>query len=403
MPQQKRWITTALALVLAGALSSCGSGGSGGSNGSANADSSGGSANAAADSASASAQSARVTHAIDDVPLPVPAPAPVVEPPPPPAFLTVQTRSVSDQVIREYVQYDSGGLRIVGQVCRPDSADDRYPILMYQHAGFSGLRADWDGNGLCQYFASRGYAVFMSSFRGEDGSDGVVEYCGGEVDDSIRMLQIARVQPYVQPQRAALLGISHGGCISLQMLARGVDVQVVVNVVGPTDWAQLYDIAAARVAASAAAGDEAAFLATATATVGTPVSNLAAFAMRSPMYSLDKLRDWPGAMLVVHGAQDEVVPPIQSCNLVRGMGGFIHSHLNWRYIPRWYEKTTTQHPAECGHPEMHWESGAHPGKNNWQGQRHFTFYDRMGHSDGFQIAWALDDAEDFIRTKFPGH
>ena len=383
MRPRNRPLSSALAaligLVFLGLLQACGSGGS--------ADYSGG----------------PVASGIDAT-VKAPITAPLLAPalPPSPAFSAVQTIATKDKVVRERVQYQSGALRINGLVCRPDS-DGTYPILMYLHAGFGGLKGDWDGNGLCQYFATRGYAVFMPAFRGEDGSDGQIEYCGGEVDDAVQMLAIARTQPYVQAQRAALLGVSHGACIGLQMLSRGVDVQVVVDLVGPTDWISLYDIAAARVASGNAAADEINFLAIATATAGTPSSNPAAFITRSPLYSIDKIKNWPGAMLVVHGGQDNVVPPLQSCSFVRGMGGFINSHLNWRYIPRWYEKTTTQHPNECGHPVMPWESGAHPGKNNWQGQRHFTFYDRMGHSDGFQIVWAIDDAEDFIRTKFPGH
>jgi alpha/beta superfamily hydrolase len=321
----------------------------------------------------------------------------------PPTFSVVQPLARSNGVIRERVWYWSDGLHVSGQVCRPDSDHDTYPILMYQHAGFGGLRADWDGLGFCRYMADRGYAVFMSSYRGEDGSEGTVEYCKGEVDDSIRLLEIARAQPYVQPGRVGLLGISHGGCISLEMIARGVDAQVVVDVVGPTDWAHLFLIAAARVQRGDASADEAEFVAAAVAAVGTPYANPLAYRVRSPLAAVDVLRWYPGAMLVLHGAEDTVVPAFMSCELVYAMGGFTNSHLDWRYIPRWSESTSTRHPAECGDPVMEWAGGAHPGKNNWQGQRHFVFYDRMGHGTGYQMAWALDDMENFIRTKFPGH
>ena len=390
MRRKNRRVSVALVALLTVLLQACGSGGSS-NNGT---------------GASDSSQSAVATKAPDgssDVTPATPVPAAVPTPPSPPAFVSVQTLAVRGEVVHERVQYMSGTLRINGLVCRPNNNDDVYPILMYQHAGFGGLRADWDGDGLCNHFAARGYAVFMSSFRGEDGSDGQVETCLGEVDDSIRLLEIARTQRYVKPQRAALLGVSHGGCISLQMLARGVDVQVVVDLAGPTEWSSLYDIAAYRTTLGDASSYQAEFLANANATLGSPTTNPAAYIARSPYYAIDNMKDWPGALLVVHGGKDEVVPPFQSCAFVRNMGGFVNSHLNWRYIPRWYEKTTTQHPSECGHPEMHWESGAHPGKNNWQAQRHFVFYDRMAHSDGFQLIWALDDAEDFIRTKFPGH
>jgi dipeptidyl aminopeptidase/acylaminoacyl peptidase len=295
----------------------------------------------------------------------------------------------------------SQGLLISGLICRPNE-DGRFPILMYQHAGFNGFGADLSGDGLCQYMSDRGYAVFMSSYRGEDTAQGIVEYCAGEVDDALQLLTIARRQAYVAADLIALLGFSHGGCISLQMIARGVPAQVVVDVFGPTEWSMLYDFASVRVTQPGAYADLSKFLADATATVGTPRNNPAAYRARSPLYSAVALSNYTGAILVVHGARDEVVPPKQSCDLVRAIGGFRHSHMNFRYVPRLSERTVTSHPNECGSPDMQWADGAHPGKKDWQGERHFVFYDEMSHTSGFQLPYAIDDAENFIRTKLPG-
>ncbi len=44
----------------------------------------------------------------------------------------------------------------------------------------------------------------------------------------------------------------------------------------------------------------------------------------------------------------------------------------------------------------------HPGEQNWQGQRHFVFYDEMSHIGGIQLPYSIDDAENFIRTKLLG-
>lgn len=304
-------------------------------------------------------------------------------------------------MLRERVSYRSGGLLINGLVCRPNDGG-RYPILMYQHAGFGGLRSDWDGNGLCHYMADRGYAVFMSSYRGEDNSEGVIEVCGGEVDDSIRLLEIARAQAYVVPDLVALLGISHGGCISWQMIVRGVLPQVIVDVVGPKEWGSLYNYAASNAASGGLDADMAQFLALADANVGTPQTNPGGYAMRSPSAFANVLAGYPGAALVVHGARDDVVPAVQSCDFVRLVGGFTLSHMNRRYVPRIYERTTTAHPPACGPIEMPWVDAYHPGRNDWQGNRHFVIYDEMSHSTGLQLPYAIDDAENFIRTRLPG-
>jgi fermentation-respiration switch protein FrsA (DUF1100 family) len=250
--------------------------------------------------------------------------------------------------------------------------------------------------------ADRGYAVFMSSYRGEDGSQGRIEYCGGEVDDSVQLLAVARTQPYVSPDEIALLGLSHGGCISLQMIARGVAAKVVADVFGPTEWSMLYEFGLTRSAQPGADPEVTQFISQAAATIGTPATNAAAYRARSPLYFATALSSFGGSILVVHGARDEVVPPKQSCDLVRGIGGFRNSHLSARYVPGVSERTVTSHPNECGAPDMPWSDGEHPGKQNWQGTRHFTFYDEMSHVGGFQLPYAIDDAENFIRTKLPG-
>ncbi len=316
-------------------------------------------------------------------------------------FTKVEELQRTASTVRERVSYTSSGLNISGIICRPNDAG-RFPILMYQHGGFSGVGGDASGDGLCQYMSDRGYAVFMSSYRGEDGSSGRVEYCAVEVDDRLQLLAIARAQPYVSADEIALLGLSHGGCISLQMIARGVPAKVVVDVFGPTEWAELYDFAQVRAAQPGADPEIAQFAANAAAVIGTPQSSAPAYRARSPLYSAAALGAWDGAILVVHGARDEVVPPKQSCDLVRAMGGFRHSHLSARYVPGLSERTVTSRPKECGAPDMAWADDDHPGKKNWTGQRHFTFYDEMSHIDGVQLPYAIDDAENFIRTKLPG-
>jgi alpha/beta superfamily hydrolase len=318
-----------------------------------------------------------------------------------PAFVQVEDLQRTAKTIREKVSYLSSGLQVNGLVCRPNELG-RFPILMYQHGGFSGVGGDASGDGLCQYMADRGYAVFMSSYRGEDGSQGRIEYCGGEVDDSLQLLAIARTQAYVSADEIAVLGLSHGACISLQMVARGVPATVVVDVFGPTEWSVLYEYSQARALQPGADPELTQFISNAATNIGTPANNPDAYRSRSPLYSASALSNFNGSILVVHGARDEVVPPKQSCDLVRAIGGFRNSHLSARYVPGLSERTVTSHPNECGAPDMPWVDAEHPGKQNWQGQRHFVFYDEMSHIGGIQLPYSIDDAENFIRTKLPG-
>ncbi|HEX4419121.1 MAG TPA: CocE/NonD family hydrolase [Kofleriaceae bacterium] len=122
-----------------------------------------------------------------------------------PGFIEVVPIATHDAYVAEGVAYFPGSLIVVGQICRPAAAG-RYPIILFNHGGFDGLGAEWDG-ALCAA-AGNGYVIAMSSYRGEDGSQGSVEICDGEVDDSLQLLALVDAQPYADPSHAGMIGRS---------------------------------------------------------------------------------------------------------------------------------------------------------------------------------------------------
>ena len=163
---------------------------------------------------------------------------PTEKSPPKPEWLSAKTTTELAGVVIEKVTYKSGDLTIVGQVCRP-AGEGPHPVLLSNHGGFGGL-PDWDDpNGFCALTAKAGWVVAESSYRGEDGSGGRVEVCLGEVDDVLAMLDVVRAQSYADQQRVAMLGVSHGGCITSRAVERGADVDLAIVIAGPTDWNSL--------------------------------------------------------------------------------------------------------------------------------------------------------------------
>ncbi|HET8647505.1 MAG TPA: prolyl oligopeptidase family serine peptidase, partial [Vicinamibacteria bacterium] len=147
-------------------------------------------------------------------------------------WLTTATTFEDNLVRIERVTYrSSGGLRIEGQVCR-STVLGRRPVLVVNHGGFEGLGGEWNG-GLCKTIAQAGYVVIESSYRGEDGSEGRVEFCLGEVDDVLAMLDVALQQPYADRRRVVMWGGSHGGCVTTRAFQRGAPVHAAVDVFGP--------------------------------------------------------------------------------------------------------------------------------------------------------------------------
>jgi dienelactone hydrolase len=241
-----------------------------------------------------------------------------------PDWLSVKTTLERTDIIMERVTYRSGDLTILGQVCRP-ATPGPHPVLMFNHGGFGGL-ADWgDPNGFCARAAKLGWALAESSYRGEDGSGGDVEVCLGEVDDVLAMLDVMRKQSYADPDRTAMMGLSHGGCITSRAVERGADLDAAVDIAGPTDW----DTLTRAVKAAARRPTTKPALKQIYRTIGVQVEKAVGgtpdqfperYAERSP--DPEKIARWDKPYLIMHGAADTIVPLQQSCSFASKAGDF---------------------------------------------------------------------------------
>lgn len=291
----------------------------------------------------------------------------------PTGWASVETTSKSSDVLIQKVTYRSGDLDVVGQVCRP-AARGRHPVIIWNHGGFGGL-ADWnDMEGQCARAARSGWVYAESSYRGEDESDGEVEVCLGEVDDVLALLEIVRDRAYADASRVAMGGISHGGCITAMAVARDAPVQVAVDIAGPTDWAELWKHLSRSASTSTDPQPKATFggLAAriARATGGTPAEKPAEYAMRSPLNHAAKISDWGNSFLLMHGADDTVVPVGQSCRLaeaIEGAKGFGVDHGG---------QQTREAPPGCG--GLDWMTTGIPGPSYSEGPYLFV-YQGMDH------------------------
>lgn len=294
-------------------------------------------------------------------------------------WLTVEQTFRDNVVLIERVSYRSAnGLRVNGQVCRT-TIPGRRPVVVVNHGGFAGLGGEWNG-GLCKTLAQAGAVVVESSYRGEDGSEGSVEFCLGEVDDVLAMLQVALAQSYADRERVSMLGLSHGGCITLRALQRGAPVQTAADVFGPTEAVSLVQFWQARIAAgdpnSTAYRDL--LQQVQTATGGPPQSVPAAYATRSPVSFVSELNAWPGTLLIAHGTDDPLVPLSQSCLLASRMSD----------VRAWYRDATRPlagPPPGCNASGITWRTEALPAPG-WPDRRYFMVYRGAGHDLGSATA-----------------
>jgi dipeptidyl aminopeptidase/acylaminoacyl peptidase len=283
----------------------------------------------------------------------------------------VTTKDLADVVI-ERVTYKSGDLTIVGQVCRPASRG-RHPVLISNHGGFGGLR-DWDEpNGPCATAAKEGWVVAESSYRGEDGSGGRVEVCLGEVDDVLAMLDVVRRQVYADPQRVAMIGLSHGGCITAKAVERGADVDVAVDIAGPTDWNTLMP-AMKRSATNPSTSPALRSIhqrlvdTIEDAVGGTSDQYPQRYADRSP--DAEEIARSNTPFLLVHGGADTIVPVQQSCALADKIGDVEAYRLNAS------GEVASRPPAAC--EALTWNGPPSP-VGTFNGDRYLLTYDGVDH------------------------
>jgi len=123
----------------------------------------------------------------------------------------------TDSLIQSEVSYPSGELTVRGFLFVPPG-EGAGPAVVFNHGGVSGVSEDMKRRS--RDLARLGYVVLAPTYRGEGGSDGVVEVAAGEVDDVLAGAQILARHPRVDPRRIAIAGSSHGALISVLAVAR---------------------------------------------------------------------------------------------------------------------------------------------------------------------------------------
>jgi acetyl esterase/lipase len=297
-------------------------------------------------------------------------------------------------VLTEAVTYRSEGLLIEGQVCRPQG-NGPYPVVVYNHGGFSGLGIDpMVGN--CVDSARAGYVWIGSSYRGEDGSEGEIEVCLGEVTDVLTMIGVALAQSYADPDRVFMWGGSHGGCITTRALQRGAPVHAAVDVFGPADMATNYQF---WVDGIESGSDSSAFYQELIDTLDTAVGGPPAdypdeYHARSPRFFTDDLpADVP--FLITQGVVDPLVPPQQSCVLAAEIGAIDSYHVDGS------QTVVTSAPAGCEDSGLTWSAGPRP-TSTWPGDRYLVVYDDLGHDfEGPEGQAMLGDVVGFFIARTP--
>ena len=208
------------------------------------------------------------------------------------------------------------GVTVHGLLYRPKPSDEAPPVLLAVHGGPTAqARPDFDGP--LQYLVSRGVAVFDLNFRGSTGygkayarlNDGRLrENELGDLADALGYL----AGQGVDTSRAAVMGGSYGGYLTMAALARLPEhFDAGVAFVGVSDWLTALEGASPQLKASDRVeyGD-----------IDSP-EDRAFFRQISPITHVDGVR---APVMVLHGANDPRDPVTESdqfVDAIRQRGG----------------------------------------------------------------------------------
>ncbi|MDC6366553.1 S9 family peptidase [Muricauda sp. AC10] len=124
------------------------------------------------------------------------------------------------------------GITLHGYITLPKAAlaGEKVPVIVNPHGGPQGIRDSWGFNSEAQLFASRGYATLQVNFRISGGygreflESGFKEIGRKAMDDVEDGLKYVIDQGWVDADRAAIYGGSHGGYAVLRGLTKTPDL-----------------------------------------------------------------------------------------------------------------------------------------------------------------------------------
>ncbi|MFY8001437.1 MAG: alpha/beta hydrolase family protein [Candidatus Kapaibacteriota bacterium] len=194
------------------------------------------------------------------------------------------------------ITYWSEGLKIKAYLGLPPAESAQIPALVFNAGGTgeTGALSDVTAAATVGLYASWGYVVIASQYRGRGGSEGTEEWGAGDIDDAMNALALLQTLEYVDAERIGIIGGSRGGMMALQMLMRTTIFKAAITFGAPTDFTDL--------------AEDSYILVTAKRFLPDVAIHPEELRKRSAVFSADKLcKTTP--LLVLHGSGDRRVAP----------------------------------------------------------------------------------------------
>jgi dienelactone hydrolase len=137
------------------------------------------------------------------------------------------------------IKYLSDGLKIVGFIYKPKQTEGKkLPVLVFNRGGLSDETIGPENyNYLYEMhrYASEGFLVLASQYRGAGGSEGKDEVAGADTNDVMNLIPLAKSLGYADMDRIFMWGYSRGAMMTLQAIRLGAPLRAAAIVGAPTN------------------------------------------------------------------------------------------------------------------------------------------------------------------------
>lgn len=149
-----------------------------------------------------------------------------------------------DKVKAYKIVYKSDDKKVVGYISAPkDYETKKYPILIYNRGGNQILGANDQSmiNGLLPYYSSNGYITLASEYKGAAGGTGTFKFGGDNVNDVIKLIDIAEKFSFADTKNIFMEGSSSGGEMTYMVCKEDNRIRAAVSGAGVSDLVQVYN------------------------------------------------------------------------------------------------------------------------------------------------------------------
>jgi dipeptidyl aminopeptidase/acylaminoacyl peptidase len=202
------------------------------------------------------------------------------------------------------ITYLSDDLKVKGFVIEPKiKPANPLPCFIYNRGG-SGEYGIIDEQKLFQdlsEFASWGYIVIATQYRGNGGSEGKDEYCGSDLNDVLNLKIIIDSHPNIDKNKIVMFGASRGGLMTYSSISEVDWVKCAVIKAGSSDEIRGYEERPELKEFRKEMYD-----------VNSEIENI----KRSPLrWSDEKIQNIKNPVLLLHGTNDNQVNPLDSLEM----------------------------------------------------------------------------------------